>query len=834
MMIVFVYDTTKNDEFDDPVKSVIYFHPSWVSETQKLLLCGQLMGTTHFLNESLFKPRIIALQSGKFAIKSFGRFILGVGSDRNISEIVLEHRANFLYSLVKMYHCDINAIYDQSSKNGQQTKFADKMYNIMESYLPLLQHNGNIFQNVSSLKIPKSASNLYLEATQILQSFQQTKGVLGGTILYHNKVVASQLPDSLTKIFTLSDLYRLKSSEYIVANYHIPIGVTLINAYIPACDYAELVQSSTQSYNLFINTTVKDSIPFQMRKKSFSKESHSMMKRDKSLIFTNIPEEDMDDGVGTVKTVNQRKSTFNRPTHLPLLFKNPTNLDAMESGFNSINFDETDSFPNFIGKTSVCSTPMTENKVLPHGNVLSICAVSKDIDVMEKSSPILDQEPEKLLDQADSNSKQVNDKQNEEFINCFTNFISNPHNTSHVRASLSNLNIFDSATENNGHCDEPEGSGNGRNIPKRKRFRNNALSKTIADPTYPIFNTNGCVVSYSLFKEFLELHYNDLKRCANTTPFKGSTYCSAVKSELPTLHTNKKINNELNLITQLNNTNKKSRCDLNLPLKALNIEKSTDTSQTCNIFDSPGRRKKLSGLQLTPLMSKLTLLAMNDQQSSGFSSWDTTPGCSFNNPMTPLEYLPKRRKSKTLSSVNLSIEAEEINENEPAKPVKVELFICVQQNMTLVLIMQEKSSEKEDMIHSLFETCISKLTRIENSLLQVMSINVEGCDMADGGYSFICLDSKWDVNNRCGPWSPRDLLTLNSLHNDFYYNRKIIDLILRSQEAVIYAYRCGRSEIFYQQSSIVLAGLPPPQDAMGTVSLCAKRRLERDHTILLL
>lgn len=42
-MIVFVYDTIKNDEFADPVKSVVYFHPSWVSETQKLLLCGQLM-----------------------------------------------------------------------------------------------------------------------------------------------------------------------------------------------------------------------------------------------------------------------------------------------------------------------------------------------------------------------------------------------------------------------------------------------------------------------------------------------------------------------------------------------------------------------------------------------------------------------------------------------------------------------------------------------------------------------------------------------------------------------------------------------------------------------
>ncbi|KAL1374416.1 hypothetical protein pipiens_018098, partial [Culex pipiens pipiens] len=224
LMIVFVYDTIKNDECADPVKSVVYFHPSWVSETQKLLLCGQLMGTTHFLGETLFKPRMITLQSGKFAIKSFGRFVMAVGSDRNISEVVLEHRANFLHSLLKLYHCDINTIYEQSNAAGQQTKFADKLYGIIESYLPLLQFNGNIFQNVSSLKIPKSASNMYLEATQILQSFQQIKGVLGGTIFYHNKVVASQLSDNLTKIFTLSDLYRLKTSEYVPANFHIPVG----------------------------------------------------------------------------------------------------------------------------------------------------------------------------------------------------------------------------------------------------------------------------------------------------------------------------------------------------------------------------------------------------------------------------------------------------------------------------------------------------------------------------------------------------------------------------------------------------------------------------------
>lgn len=68
---------------------------------------------------------------------------------------------------------------------------------------------------------------------------------------------------------------------------------------------------------------------------------------------------------------------------------------------------------------------------------------------------------------------------------------------------------------------------------------------------------------------------------------------------------------------------------------------------------------------------------------------------------------------------------------------------------------------------------------MENNLHQVLSINVEGSSKGDGGYSFICLDSKWDVNNRCGPWTPGDLLTLNSMHNDLHCNRKLIEFIMR-------------------------------------------------------
>jgi len=36
-------------------------------------------------------------------------------------------------------------------------------------------------------------------------------------------------------------------------------------------------------------------------------------------------------------------------------------------------------------------------------------------------------------------------------------------------------------------------------------------------------------------------------------------------------------------------------------------------------------------------------------------------------------------------------------------------------------------------------------------------------------------------------------------------------------------------EFFYKESAHQVAGIPPPSDPMGNVTMCAKTRLERDH-----
>lgn len=66
------------------------------------------------------------------------------------------------------------------------------------------------------------------------------------------------------------------------------------------------------------------------------------------------------------------------------------------------------------------------------------------------------------------------------------------------------------------------------------------------------------------------------------------------------------------------------------------------------------------------------------------------------------------------------------------------------------------------------------------------------------------------------------------------YERDLI-FVVRSEDSTVYGYQCGGVQVFYQQAcSEGVAGLPAPSDLIGVVSLKAKRRLERDHGIVLL
>lgn len=75
-----------------------------------------------------------------------------MGTDRNIDDWLLQHRANTLTSLINFFHSDLQLVSQQSQSYNN---FTEKLYSMFETYLRILQYSGNIFANVPLLQLPK-------------------------------------------------------------------------------------------------------------------------------------------------------------------------------------------------------------------------------------------------------------------------------------------------------------------------------------------------------------------------------------------------------------------------------------------------------------------------------------------------------------------------------------------------------------------------------------------------------------------------------------------------------------------------------------------------------
>ncbi|XP_068144586.1 uncharacterized protein HPS4 isoform X1 [Drosophila tropicalis] len=845
-MIVFVYDTEcLQEESDDPIQAVLYFHPSWVSDTQKVALCGQLMGTSYFLKDCFFKPRILSLQNGKFVLKEFGRFTLAVGTDRNIGDQLLEHRAQLLSSLLKFFHRDLQTLYDQYAQPSMTApaqphnnrNLSEKLYHIFETYLPMLQRNGNTFQNVPKLRMPKTASHIYLEAIQTLQCCQQTKGILGGVILYHNKVVASQLGDVVTKQLVLTDPRHVRTTaeQLLSQQFHIPNGVQMLVVYVEQQQYRQLAGEAQRAQNLqMMNTsqlsTQNGGLPFQYSKRK--------LKRDKSLIFTHIPEEEHATEQSTVASTSDMppaRPKSMRPTHLPLRLKSMQSKELPESGIASINFDETDSYPEFIGRTSVCNTPMTENKVLPVATVMSICA-----------NPDEQQQPD---DNSNGKPQSRRNSLKLDVEKFFQNFISNPHKQITRRKSSADLQeALRSISKKLGHITQGfktdvNRNGDGSTSLSPDYIENDDVEerektscRTISDPTYPVFNTNGQQISRSLFQQFLE-QYRRLWGVASEQAQQDAELAALVEEfqefnmEIQKLDEHMRqqaaeaaADRNLNISAVKTPLDKKS---MSLPLKSASGEEMAAVS---SFNQRANGRSGAGGVPLTPFMAKLSVLALSE----------TTP-IEIQTPLTSSKVFPRRSSLKCEDAVD-ALTALDNNKSQTVAPAtsqttgdlqRLELYICGQQNMTLLLLMEDGTSQQQPIVQKMFDICVAKFPHMESQLNQTLNVNLEGDKRDSSDYSFMCIDTKWDVLERNGPWNPLELNILESMHAAHDKGQQLTDLILRSHDSVYYGYKCGRTEFFYKEPTHQINGIPPPSDPIGNIQMRAKTRLERDHSYML-
>lgn len=537
-------------------------------------------------------------------------------------------------------------------------------------------------------------------------------------------------------------------------NYQLPLGVQLLKIYISDDEYEELLNDSDNCRN--INQYFKNKAQQQSKKMSITKENViSAMKRDQSLIFTTVPEEE-NESQSPVKIENVTIQTkpLNRPKFLNLRSKT-TDFRTVET----TNESKTVPITPFHGQTSVCSTPMTDlNKVL-HQKVMSIC-VDPQEDNDETEAPSVMQIPKtESLNSVLSAISETSDNstQNKELL-----LKSVPYMKIAVNNSIKSYKSYWDLTLN-------------EELPcKRKRLQ------SISDPTFPVSSADDKCVSRHLYNLHVKEHIASLNNEANENRASESNTeewksLEDIDDEDVVIPIDK---NKLNLIDS--NASKEQKKVLTLPLKSFN---DNDT------LTSPGfhSSRNFGGVQLTPLMTKLSLLA-NEERSSGFCSIVTTPS-------EYKDYVKSTfnvKNSKSFS--NLDQEQNKFNKNCDLR--KAALFVCGQQDMVVILVLEEDGCYDKAIVYKLvscvfnnlqisliyclqWDNCIEYLCKIEKQLRQCLEMYPGNSQSGNvESYSYLCMDSDWDTVHRGGPWGAMELGSLTHMHRDFCDNN-LTEIILR-------------------------------------------------------
>nr|CAI5856271.1 unnamed protein product [Callosobruchus analis] len=366
--------------------------------------------------------------------------------------------------------------------------------------------------------------------------------------------------------------------------------------------------------------------------------------------------------------------------------------------------------------------------------------------------------------------------------------------------------------------------------PKKQKPRSRL--KSVCDPTFPVYRQDGLCVSRTYYDHFVKSNIDMVKHDLEMKKLSKGRINGIMKTELrstklnneSTLKTDTKYNDEVNTVKMaFVKGNKDHRKSLTLPLKSL-------TTENEGPVQTPLTRRYSSGVQLTPLLSKLSILAFEDR-SSGFGSRETTP--SEYRGFTPT-------KSNATPFAKLKKETKPVIKAQDKDVMqKCILFVCGQQDVVLSVLMREEACREETIVKKLHDICMETLPKVEKQLAYSIETQSGASSAGRDGepYSFLCLDADWDTTKRGGAWGANDTgaaVALNRLHRDFQKTGGLTEILVRCGDSVIYGHNTGPAEIYYHEPANPCSGIPPPGDNIGLVQLKARRRLERDHGVLLL
>jgi hypothetical protein len=239
------------------------------------------------------------------------------------------------------------------------------------------------------------------------------------------------------------------------------------------------------------------------------------------------------------------------------------------------------------------------------------------------------------------------------------------------------------------------------------------------------------------------------------------------------------------------------------------------------------------------------LSSRDDGESSTYSSSDKESSLSRSGPkFSPKSSIPEipsvssetrktsnesrfsRSGTKNMNSLSGDkIESEEIYQ-------RASVFMYCFGAMRLLIVLDPSYEDNSELINALWGYGSSSIIDLKEAVTSVEEQSQ--FSNQNDPYCFLRYESVWKSLAHGGRNEVMDFNTVQLMHRDFTSFPNIHELIIRGEDHVVYGYQCVGSEVYYQQSAGPQPGLPMPSDLMGKVPQKAKRRLERDHSILIL
>ncbi|XP_060078308.1 uncharacterized protein LOC132557796, partial [Ylistrum balloti] len=238
VFFIYDHDVLKREE-DDMKDAILYFYPPYIPIDDQCSVCGQLMGVAEFLRSAISRsaPSIFKLHQEKYCLKRVRNYTFALEGHPTDSNELLKRQLGHLYAGFVFVYGDIDNIRQQFHNH---LGFLAEMKALWDMLFPSssclsVSHIERVFQVLPSVEV---YSDLFLQASNILQSSQRRPGVILGAVLYKQRVLCTQMSPELTRKLILIRP-ELPCAE-IKTDFPLPGGVRLTTVYLTDVEYSAI------------------------------------------------------------------------------------------------------------------------------------------------------------------------------------------------------------------------------------------------------------------------------------------------------------------------------------------------------------------------------------------------------------------------------------------------------------------------------------------------------------------------------------------------------------------------------------------------------------------